>query len=143
MDGLLCVTAHPDWVVLWGQVVGTHSSTSTGILNHVQAWLEKEPLLQVEETELTTLGFCPTFLAENESPFCEVPFASDAANPDSQSESFPFSPKSGAVMATIIVVAIVLVMVMTVCLLTCVVWRWKKAYSRKLRYYDLFLALVC
>ena len=133
-----CLTSHPDWLILWGRVVGTNTANSTAILNHLQVWVEQESKVVVEGVHLTTLKYCSVFLKEGELPFCEAIFTENPSSPTTEAVISDDNSESSSPLNTYIIVAVVvvimvmLVIVVIVCIVTVTVWK-KKAHNRQLR----------
>jgi receptor-type tyrosine-protein phosphatase Q len=129
-----CISAHTNWLILWGRIVGPNSTKSTDILKHLQKWSDMESKIAVEGVHLTTLNFCTVSLKEGESLFCETPAqAPNGVDINSQNEST--SP------VTYIIVGMVALMLMSifaivVCLATVSFYKKKKVRDRQMRFHS-------
>ena len=126
-----CLTAHPDWLILWGRLVGTNSSNSTDILKHLQTWGESESKVVVEGVHLTTLKFCSVSLNEGELPFCETPYV-EIEGVDSSDEQEPSSSVTYIIVG-IVVFMMILIFAVLVCIGTISLYRKKKVRDRQIR----------
>ena len=143
-DDPLCLSAHPEWLILSGRIVGTRKSTSTNIVEHLQLWVEKESKLVVEGVHLTALKYSSVFLQEGEPPFCQnnppsEPSSSPTSLHISDPESSTSGPKSSTSLVPYLIIAVVIILVVfsiigvMVCIMVVRLHK-RKTQSRMLRY---------
>ena len=119
-----CLTAHPDWLIVWGTIVGTNSANSSAILRLLQVWVEKESAITVEGVPLTTLPDCSVILRDGEPPFCESTTESTSETEGVQNNN---SSQSGlSVPYIVIIVLVVLIIVIAVFAIVVVCKKRKK-----------------
>jgi hypothetical protein len=121
-----CISAHTDWLILWGTILGTNVTDSITILNQLQEWSEMESKVVVEGVHLTALKFCPVSLSKGEPPYCET-----QALGGSQPVSHVTSVVVGVIMTMLILIFVVLV-----CLVTVSFYKKKKVRERQLRFHS-------
>lgn len=115
-----CNAAHPDWLILWGRIIGTDTSSSTNILKILASLVKVESSYVVEGVHFTKIKHCSVFL-QGESPSCET---EEVKGED--------SPESFTNIITIVVVVLALLILVVVCSATLAVCK-KKTIVRKLR----------
>ena len=122
-----CPTDNPDWIVLWGRLFGTNSSSSIDILQYLQKWVKKEDsTVTVEGVTLSTMDHCPVFLERNQLPSCEQYLA-----PGTEITTTSTSNSVAIIVSVIVVIMLILVLIVVVCIIAVVLW--KKAYSKRNR----------
>ena len=131
---LQCISAHTDWLISWGRIVGTNHTNSTRIRGKLQEWSKKESKVVIEGVHLTTLQFCLVSLKEGEPPYCEVPTAATGTGSlSSASDSAPLSPTLTYSIVGVVVVMLMMIFAALVCIGTVSCYRRKKVRDRQLR----------
>lgn len=118
-----CNADHPDWLILWGRIVGTDLSNSTNILKILETWVEAKSKLVIEGVHLTAEEYCSIFLEEGEPISCET-------LPEQEGKSGPVSITYIIITAVVVVLALVIVVVL--CRVSVVVCK-KRAKFREFR----------
>jgi hypothetical protein len=124
-----CISAHRDWLILWGRIVGTNYTNSIAILDQLQEWSDMKSKIVVEGVHLTTHNFCPVSLGEGEPPYCETQI--ESAEGVKEPVSHVTSVIVGVIMTMLFVIFVVLVCLVTVSFYQ----KKKKARDRQLRFH--------
>ena len=129
LNQLQCISAHTDWLIVWGRIVGTNHTDSNGIRGVLQTWSNMESKVVVEGVHLTTLKFCSVSLEAGEPPYCEVSTASGGF-PSDTSDPQPSTITYGIV--GVVVVMLTMIFVVLVCIVTVTFYKRKKVRDRQL-----------
>jgi hypothetical protein len=127
-----CLSAHTDWLILWGRIVGTNHMASTAILGRLQDWTSEESKMVVKGVHLTTLEFCTVSLSEGELPFCEIPIPT----PMDTGIDVP-TPQSLVTYGVVgaVTLMFVIILVILVCLITVSLCKKKRLKNRQQRFH--------
>ena len=134
LDQLQCISAHTDWLIVLGRIIGTNLTRSEGIRDKLQEWSNMESKAVIEGVHLTTLQFCSVSLRGEDLPYCEIPTAvTDAEISSDASEGEPLSSTLTYSIVGAVVVMLMMIFTVLVCIGTVSLYRKKKVRHRQLQ----------
>ena len=121
-----CLSAHTDWLIIWGKIVGTNLTKSATLINQLQEWSKMESKVVLEGVHLTTLKFCPVILNEGEPPYCETITESKQSG-ENQRDYITY------IIVGVIMLMLAMIFAVLICLVTVSLYKKKKLRDRQLR----------
>ena len=134
VDQLQCISAHTDWLIVLGRIIGTNLTDSKDIRDKLQEWSDMESKAVIEGVHLTTLQFCSVPLEGEDLPYCETLTAvTDADKRSDASEGEPLSSNLTYSIVGVVVVMLMMIFAVLVCIGTVSLYRKKKVRDRQLQ----------